>query len=112
MQRHEGAVSVDTAGRFDVRNVTPEVASAVEDIGVSDDVVRPSTPYTKAALSTNENEGKLLQDGELDLGPRESVEFFNSAASANGRWASLSSSEQASRVPTGGSGTMTEENHA
>lgn len=112
MQIHEGAVSVDTAGRFDVRNVTPEVAGAVEDIGVSDDVVRASTPHTTAALSTNENEWKLLQDGELDFGPRESVEFFNSVATASLRWASLSSSEQVSWVPTGGSGTMTEENHA
>lgn len=62
MQIHERSVTVESADRFDVRDVTPEVAAAIEDIDVEEGVVWASTPHTSAALSTNEFEEKLVFD--------------------------------------------------
>jgi secondary thiamine-phosphate synthase enzyme len=62
MQIRERTVSVESSDRFEIRDVTPEVTAAVEDIGASDGIVWVSTPHTSAALSTNEYEEKLLWD--------------------------------------------------
>lgn len=62
MEFHERAISIESSDRFDVRDVTPEVTAAVEDIGVSDGLIWASVPHTSAALSTNEFEEKLLFD--------------------------------------------------
>lgn len=72
MQIHRRSFTVESTDRFDIRDVTPEVAAAVEDIGVEDGVVWASTPHTSAALSTNEFEEKLLFDMKqhfMDLVP-------------------------------------------
>jgi secondary thiamine-phosphate synthase enzyme len=62
MRIRRQTVSVETTGRFDILNVTPEVTAAVEELGAESGLVWVSTPHTSAALSTNEFEEKLLFD--------------------------------------------------
>ncbi len=64
MRIHERTVTVESSDRIDIRDVTPEVTAAVEEIGVGDGVVWVSTPHTSAALGTNESEERLLFDME------------------------------------------------
>jgi len=62
MRIRKKSFSIETSDRFDIRNVSPEVTAAIEEIGAEDGLVWASTPHTSAALSTNEFEEKLLFD--------------------------------------------------
>jgi len=62
MQIHERTVSIESDGRFDVSDITPEVTAAIEEMTVDDGIAWVSTPHTSAALTMNEPEEKLLWD--------------------------------------------------
>lgn len=62
MQIQKNTFSIETADRFDIQNVSPEVTAAIEELGTVEGIVWVSTPHTSAALSTNEFEEKLLFD--------------------------------------------------
>ena len=59
MERLEGAVmesiSVETAGRTDLVDITGQVQSAVESMGMSEGVVTVFVPHTTAGVTINEN---------------------------------------------------------
>jgi secondary thiamine-phosphate synthase enzyme len=54
--------TVESADRFEVRDVTAEVEAAVAATGATDGLVHVSMPHTSAALATNEYESKLVDD--------------------------------------------------
>lgn len=54
--------TVESAARFEVLNISPEIQKVIEAFDAKDGLVYIRMPHTSAALATNEYEAKLVDD--------------------------------------------------
>lgn len=55
-------ISVQTQGRHDLQNITPEVDGIIANSGITTGICLVSVPHTTCALTVNEDEQGLVED--------------------------------------------------